>query len=60
MLEAVVCPRCEGEKRIYNARSGRDETCPTCNGEGVKWHGAAEETAVPAATSDPLDLTYTP
>lgn len=60
MAEVAVCPRCEGDKKVYNARSGQAEGCPTCNGQGVVRVPPLAEAASAAAGGDPLDLTFQP
>jgi DnaJ-class molecular chaperone len=55
--DVAVCPRCNGDKKIYNSRSGRSEDCPTCEGSGVVWH-VAEEAVVRPLGDDVTDLTY--
>jgi DnaJ-class molecular chaperone len=59
MAEVAVCPRCNGDKRIYNARSGQPDSCPTCNGQGVVRVPALDEGAQQTA-DDARDLTYRP
>jgi hypothetical protein len=58
MAEAHVCPRCEGEKRVHNARSGQAEDCPTCGGTGVVWDRRTEEASDSGSSKEHLDLTY--
>lgn len=57
MTEVAVCPRCAGDRRVYNARSGESEDCPTCSGRGVVRVPPLDE-AHEAPASDPRDLTY--
>lgn len=59
MTEVAVCPRCDGDKRVYNARSGEAEPCPTCNGNGVVRVPPLDE-AQSSPADDPRDLTYRP
>lgn len=60
MTEVAVCPRCAGDKRIYNARSGQTEPCPTCSGEGVVWRGDRPQEGAAPTENGELDLTYRP
>jgi DnaJ-class molecular chaperone len=58
MAEAHVCPRCGGERKVHNARSGQAEDCPTCEGTGVVWREQQQEAAHADAGDGNLDLTY--
>lgn len=59
MPDVAVCPRCEGDKKVYNGRSGQSEDCPTCNGRGVVRVPPLDEAAAPAEDGS-LDLTFRP
>lgn len=58
--EAHVCPRCGGERRIYNGTTGNWKPCSTCEGEGVVWDRAPQEAAEQQPGEAVTDLTYTP
>lgn len=61
MSTAHVCPRCEGNRRVHNARSGQMEDCPTCQGQGVVFeHDGPQEGAHTHGIDDARDLTYRP
>jgi hypothetical protein len=35
-LEAVTCPRCVGQRRVYSDDWTSTEPCPGCDGEGTR------------------------
>lgn len=41
--EAHVCPRCHGERMVFDKEAEGMRKCPTCRGDGVVWREGPQE-----------------
>jgi DnaJ-class molecular chaperone len=56
MNEVATCPRCDGERQVYDARSGSSRDCPACAGKGVVWREESREALEQPSDEGKLEL----